>query len=130
MPCWILENWFTLDRGNNYFYSAQMTDQCRNEILDLLSGSSGYSRIDIYIVKSFVVHNNKIVTRNVVKELIKGCSFDQAGQPYSPVLVKNLWCIKGTTFKLTVDTKNLVIGCISPSVDSIFTKIIQDEERL
>lgn len=131
MPCWILESWFTLNHDRNSFiYSTQIIDQYRDEILDLLSDRSGYARKNIYIVRNFVVYNNKIVTRNALKEVIGSRISNSVGQVYSPVLVKSPWCLKSTTYKLTMDTKDLVIGCVHSSVDGVLTKIIQDEERL
>lgn len=132
MPCWILDNWFTLNHDRNSFiYSTPIIDQCRDEILELLSDSSGCAREDIYIVRNFTAYNNKIVTRNTLKEIIGSYTSNLiTGQMYSPVLVKFPWCVKSATYKLTMDTEDLVIGCVHPSIDSIFTKIIQDEEKL
>ena len=99
-----------------FFYSTPIIDQCRDEKLELLSDRSGCAREDIYIVRNFTVYNNKIVTRNTLKEIIGSYTSNLiTGQMYSPVLVKIPWCVKSAAYKLTVDTEDLVIGCVHPS---------------
>ena len=48
----------------------------------------------------------------------------------TPIIVENTNYINGSkTFRIILGT-NLVINRIDPSVDEIFTKLVQDEEKL
>lgn len=65
----------------------------------------------------------------MARDLIE-CSRSLTSLKYAPILVKNTNYInESKTFKMILGT-NLVIKGIDPGIDEIFTKLIQDEEKL
>lgn len=118
IPCWILDNWFT--EYNDGYCCSLISDK----------GSNSYSSIEkLYLIKTVRAFNNKTITLKMARDLIE-CSRSLTSLKYAPILVKNTNYINGSkTFKMILGT-NLVIKGIDPGIDEIFTKLIQDEEKL
>lgn len=128
IPCWLLDNWFTEQYGG-YYYLSPIAAESKGLILNKLD-SGGYSSIEkLYLIKTVRTRSNKIITLNMARDLIE-CSRSLTNLKYAPILVKNTNYINGSkTFKMILGT-NLVIKGIDPVIDEIFTKLIQDEEKL
>lgn len=128
IPCWLLDNWFTEQYGG-YYYLSPIAAESKGLILNKLD-SGGYSSIEkLYLIKTVRTRSNKIITLNMARDLIE-CSRSLTSLKYAPILVKNTNYINGSkTFKMILGT-NLVIKGIDPVIDEIFTKLIQDEEKL
>lgn len=129
IPCWLLDNWFAEQYGG-YYYLSPITVESKNLILNKLD-SGGYSSIEkLYLIKTVRVRSNKIITLKMARDLIE-CSRSLTSLKYAPILVKNTNYIGGgdRTFRMILGT-NLVIKGIDPVIDEIFTKLIQDEEKL
>lgn len=128
IPCWLLDNWFTEQYGG-YYYLSPISDKSKGLILEKL-GSNSYSSIEkLYLIKTVRAFNNKTITLKMARDLIE-CSRSLTSLKYAPILVKNTNYINGSkTFKMILGT-NLVIKGIDPVIDEIFTKLIQDEEKL
>jgi len=128
IPFWILDNWFT-EQDGDYYYLSPITDRIKGLVLEKLSSYSSNSSKKLYLIKTVKTGSNKIITLNMARDLIER-SKSLTSLKYAPVLVKNTKYIGGNnTFRLILDT-GLVISGIDPSVDEIFTKLIQDEEKL
>ena len=106
-----------------------ISDKSKGLILEKL-GSNSYSSIEkLYLIKTVRVRSNKIITLKMARYLIE-YSRSLTSLKYAPILVKNTNYINGSkTFKMILGT-NLVIKGIDPGIDEIFTKLIQDEEKL
>lgn len=129
IPCWLLDNWFAEQYGG-YYYLSPITVESKNLILNKLD-SGGYSSIEkLYLIKTVRVRSNKIITLKMARDLIE-YSRSLTSLKYAPILVKSTSYIGGgdKTFKMILGT-NLVIKGIDPVIDEIFTKLIQDEEKL
>lgn len=128
IPCWLLDNWFTEQYGG-YYYLSPIAAESKGLILNKLD-SGGYISIEkLYLIKTVRTRSNKIITLNMARDLIE-CSRSLTSLKYAPILVKNTNYINGSkTFKMILGT-NLVIKGIDPGIDEIFTKLIQDEEKL
>ena len=128
IPCWLLDNWFTEQYGG-YYYLSPIAAESKGLILNKLD-SGGYSSIEkLYLIKTVRTRSNKIITLNMARDLIE-CSRSLTSLKYAPIMVKNTNYINGSkTFKMILGT-NLVIKGIDPGIDEIFTKLIQDEEKL
>lgn len=132
MPCWLLDNWFTLCSDNNsYVYYRSITDQVKGSILENLGKYHSDLVEDLYLVRTFRMSSNKVLTEYTLKKLIEH-SLPEAENPmYSSVLTKSTWCLADCgTFKVGTDLSNLVVGCVDGSINEILTRIIQDEEKL
>lgn len=106
-----------------------MTDRIKGLVLEKLSSYSSSSSKKLYLIKTVKTSSNKIITLNTARNLIER-SKSLTSLKYAPVLVKNTGYIGGNnTFRLILDT-GLVISGIDPGIDEIFTKLIQDEEKL
>lgn len=128
IPCWILDNWFT-EKDDGYYYLSPMADKIKDLVLERLSSNSNYSVKRLYLKKTVRTVSNKIITLKVARDLIE-YSRSLASLKCTPIIVKNTNYINGSkTFRVILGT-NLVINGIDPSVDEIFTKLIQDEEKL
>ena len=129
IPCWILDNWFT--EYNDGYCCSPISDKSKGLILEKLgSNSNSYSSIEkLYLIKTVRAFNNKTITLKMARDLIE-CSRSLTSLKYAPILVKNTNYINGSkTFKMILGT-NLVIKGIDSVIDEIFTKLIQDEEKL
>lgn len=128
IPFWLLDNWFTEQYGG-YYYSSPIAAESKGLILNKLD-SGGYSSIEkLYLIKTVRTRSNKTITLKMARDLIE-CSRSLTSLKYAPILVKNTNYINGSkTFKMILGT-NLVIKGIDPVIDEIFTKLIQDEEKL
>lgn len=128
IPCWILDDWFT-EKDDGYYYLSPMADKIKDLVLERLSSNSNYSVKRLYLKKTVMTVSNKIITLKVARDLIEH-SRSLASLKCTPIIVKNTNYINGSkTFRIILGT-NLVINGIDPSVDEIFTKLIQDEEKL
>ena len=128
IPCWLLDNWFT-EQDDGYYYLSPMADKIKDLVLERLSSNSNYSVKRLYLKKTVKTVSNKIITLKVARDLIEH-SRSLANLNCAPIIVKNTNYINGSkTFRIILGT-NLVINGIDPSVDEIFTKLIQDEEKL
>lgn len=128
MPCWILDNWFT-KQYDGYYLINSITDKSKGLILDRQGSNSYSSRKGLYLIKTVKAGSNKTITLKMARDLIE-CSRSLTSLKYAPILVKNTNYINGSkTFKMILGT-NLVIKGIDPGIDEIFTKLIQDEEKL
>lgn len=128
IPCWILDDWFT-EKDDGYYYLSPMADKIKDLVLERLSSNSNYSVKRLYLKKTVRTVSNKIITLKVARDLIEH-SRSLASLKCTPIIVKNTNYINGSkTFRIILGT-NLVINGIDPSVDEIFTKLIQDEEKL
>lgn len=128
IPCWVLDDWFT-EKDDGYYYLSPMADKIKDLVLERLSSNSNYSVKRLYIKKTVRTVSNKIITLKVARDLIEH-SRSLASLKCTPIIVKNTNYINGSkTFRIILGT-NLVINGIDPSVDEIFTKLIQDEEKL
>ena len=128
IPCWVLDNWFT-EQDDGYYYLSPMADKIKDLVLERLSSNSNYSVKRLYLRKTVKTSSNKIITLNTARNMIER-SVSLANLNCAPVLVKNTDYIGGNkTFRIILGT-NLVINGIDLSVDEIFTKLIQDEEKL
>ena len=128
IPCWVLDDWFT-EKDDGYYYLSPMADKIKDLVLERLSSNSNYSVKRLYLKKIVRTVSNKIITLKVARDLIEH-SRSLASLKCTPIIVKNTNYINGSkTFRIILGT-NLVINGIDPSVDEIFTKLIQDEEKL
>lgn len=128
IPCWVLDDWFT-EKDDGYYYLSPMADKIKDLVLKRLSSNSNYSVKRLYLKKTVRTVSNKIITLKVARDLIEH-SRSLASLKCTPIIVKNTNYINGSkTFRIILGT-NLVINGIDPSVDEIFTKLIQDEEKL
>lgn len=128
IPCWILDNWFT--EYNDGYCCSPISDKSKGLILEKL-GSNSYSSIEkLYLVKTVRAFNNKTITLKMARDLIE-CSRSLTSLKYAPIMVRSTSYIGGgdRTFRMILGT-NLVIKGIDPGIDEIFTKLIQDEEKL
>lgn len=128
IPCWLLDNWFT--EYNDEYCCSPISDKSKGLILEKL-GSNSYSSIEkLYLIKTVRTRSNKIITLNMARDLIE-CSRSLTSLKYAPIMVRSTSYIGGgdRTFKMILGT-NLVIKGIDPDIDEIFTKLIQDEEKL
>lgn len=125
IPCWLLDNWFTEQYGGYYYLSPES----KNLILNKLD-SGGYSSIEkLYLLKTVRTINNKTITLKMARDLIE-CSKSLTSLKYAPILVKSTSYIGGDkTFRVKLGT-DLTLKGIDPVIDEIFTKLIQDEEKL
>lgn len=127
IPCWILDNWFT--EYNDGYCCSLISDKSKGLILEKLGSNSYISIEKLYLIKTVRAFNNKTITLKMARDLIE-CSRSLTSLKYAPILVKNTNYINGSkTFKMILGT-NLVIKGIDPEIDEIFTKLIQDEEKL
>lgn len=128
IPCWLLDNWFAEQYGG-YYYLSPITVESKNLILNKLD-SGGYSSIEkLYLIKTVRAFNNKIITLNMARDLIE-YSRSLTSLKYAPILVKSTSYIGGDkTFRVKLGT-DLTLKGIDPVIDEIFTKLIQDEEKL
>ena len=128
IPCWLLDNWFAEQYGG-YYYLSPITVESKGLILEKLGSNSYSSIVKLYLIKTVRVRSNKIITLKMARDLIE-YSRSLTSLKYAPILVKNTNYINGSkTFKMILGT-NLVIKGIDPGIDEIFTKLIQDEEKL
>ena len=128
IPCWLLDNWFTRQL-DGYYLINPITDKSKGLILDRLGSNRGNMRKELLLMKAVRVSSNKTITLNTAKYLIEH-SVTLTSPRYAPILVRDMSCIKESkTFRVILDT-DLTIKGIDPSVDEIFTKLIQDEEKL
>lgn len=127
IPTWLL-NWFT-EQFNGYYYLSPMTYKDKDLVLEKLDcNSNSYSK-RLYLIKAVKAFSNKTITLNTARNLIER-SVPCTSLKYAPVLTKNIGYIGGDyTFRLKLETYP-VINEIHPSLDGIFTKIIQDEGKL
>ena len=127
IPCWILDNWFT--EYNDGYCCSPISDKSKGLILEKL-GSNSYSSIDkLYLIKTVRVRSNKIITLKMARYLIE-YSRSLTSLKYAPILVKSASYIGGgKTFRVKLGT-DLTLKGIDPVIDEIFTKLIQDEEKL
>lgn len=128
IPCWLLDNWFTEQYGG-YYYLSPIAAESKGLILNKLD-SGGYSSIEkLYLIKTVRAFNNKTITLKMARDLIE-CSRSLTSLKYAPIMIRSTSYINGSkTFKMILGT-NLVIKGIDPVIDEIFTKLIQDEEKL
>ena len=128
MPCWLLDNWFTEQYGG-YYYLSPIAAESKGLILEKL-GSNSYSSIEkLYLIKTVRAFNNKTITLKMARDLIE-CSRSLTSLKYAPILVKSASYIGGgKTFRVKLGT-DLTLKGIDPVIDEIFTKLIQDEEKL
>lgn len=128
VPTWLLENWFTNQYGG-YYYLSPITDESKDLILNKLDSNSYSSREELYIIKTVKAFSNKIITLNTARDLIEH-SRTLTSLKYAPILVWKTSYLGGDkTFRVKLGT-DLIIKGIDPSIDEIFTKLIQDEEKL
>lgn len=128
MPCWILDNWFT-EQDGDYYYLSPMTDRIKDLVLEKLSSYSNNSREELYLIKTVRTRSNKIITLNMARDLIE-CSRSLTSLKYAPIMIRSTSYIGGDkTFRMKLGT-DLTIKGIDPVIDEIFTKLIQDEEKL
>ena len=128
IPCWFLDNWFTKQYGG-YYYLSPITVESKGLILNKLGSNSYSSMEELYLIKTVKEESNKIITLNMTRDLIE-CSKSLTSLKYAPILVGKTSYIGGDkTFRVKLNT-DLIIKGIDPSVDEIFTKLIQDEEKL
>lgn len=128
IPTWLLDNWFT-EQFNGYYYLSPMTDKDKDIVLKRLDSNSNSSSKRLYLIKAVKTFSNKTITPNTSRSLIER-SVPCTSLKYVPVLTKNIGYIGGNyTFRLKLETYP-VINEIHPSLDGIFTKIIQDEGKL
>lgn len=128
VPCWILDNWFT--EYNDGYCCSPISDKSKCLILEKL-GSNSYSSIEkLYLVKTVRTRSNKIITLNMARDLIE-CSRSLTNLKYAPIMVRSTSYIGGgdRTFRMKLGT-DLTLKGIDPVIDEIFTKLIQDEEKL
>jgi hypothetical protein len=128
MPCWILDNWFT--EYNDGYCCSPISDKSKGLILEKL-GSNSYSSIEkLYLIKTVRAFNNKTITLNMARDLIE-CSRSLTSLKYAPIMVRSTSYIGGgdRTFRMKLGT-DLTLKGIDPGIDEIFTKLIQDEEKL
>lgn len=128
IPTWLLDNWFT-EQSNWYYYLSPMTDKDKDIVLKRLDSNSNSSSKRLYLIKAVKTFSNKTITPNTSRSLIERSV--PCTSKYAPVLTKNIGYIIGGnyTFRLKLETYP-VINEIHPSLDDIFTKIIQDEGKL
>jgi hypothetical protein len=128
IPFWILDNWFT-EQDGDYYYLSPMTDRIKDLVLEKLSSYSNNSREELYLIKTVKAESNKIITLNMARYLIER-SKSLTSLKYAPILVKSTSYIGGDkTFRMKLGT-DLTLKGIDPVIDEIFTKLIQDEEKL
>lgn len=128
IPCWLLDNWFTRQL-DGYYLINPITDKSKGLILDRLDSNRSNMRKELLLMKAVRVSSNKTITLNTARYLIEH-SVTLTSPRYAPILVRDMSCIKESkTFRVILDT-DLTIKGIDPSVDEIFTKLIQDEEKL
>lgn len=126
IPTWLLDSWFT-EQFNGYYYLSLMTDKDKNLILERLDRNSNSSGKRLYLIKAVKAFSNKTITPNTARSHIER-SVLCTSLKYAPVMTKNIGYIGGNyTFRLKLETYPVING-ILPSLDSIFTKIIQDGE--
>jgi hypothetical protein len=127
IPCWILDNWFT--EYNDGYYCSPISDKSKGLILEKL-GSNSYSSIEkLYLIKTVRAFSNKTITLKMARDLIE-YSRSLTSLKYAPILVKSTSYIGGNkTFRMKLGT-DLTLKGIDPIIDEIFTKLIQDEEKL
>jgi hypothetical protein len=128
IPCWLLDNWFTEQYGG--YCCSPISDKSKGLILEKL-GSNSYSSIEkLYLVKTVRAFSNKTITLKMARDLIE-CSRSLTSLKYAPILVKSTSYIGGgdRTFRMKLGT-DLTLKGIDPIIDEIFTKLIQDEEKL
>lgn len=129
MPCWILDNWFT-EQDGGYYYLSPIAAESKGLILNKLD-SGGYISIEkLYLIKTVRTRSNKIITLNIARDLIE-CSRSLTSLKYAPIMVRSTSYIGGgdRTFRMKLGT-DLTLKGIDPVIDEIFTKLIQDEEKL
>lgn len=128
IPCWILDNWFT--EYNDGYCCSPISDKSKGLILEKL-GSNSYSSIDkLYLIKTVRAFSNKTITLKMARDLIE-YSRSLTSLKYAPILVKSTSYIGGgdKTFRMKLGA-DLTLKGIDPVIDEIFTKLIQDEEKL
>ena len=129
IPRWLLDNWFTEQYGG-YYYLSPIAAESKGLILEKL-GSNSYSSIEkLYLIKTVRARSNKIITLNMARDLIE-CSRSLTSLKYAPIMVRSTSYIGGgdRTFRMKLGT-DLILKGIDPVIDEIFTKLIQDEEKL
>lgn len=128
VPCWLLDNWFTKQHGG-YYYLSPITDESKGLILNKLDSNSYSSREKLYLIKTVKAFSNKIITLNTARDLIEH-SRTLTSLKCAPILVGRTSYIGGDkTFRVKLGT-DLIIRGVDPGIDEIFTKLIQDEEKL
>ena len=127
IPCWFLDNWFTKQYGG-YYYLSPIAVESKGLILNKL-GLCSSSREKLYLLKAVKTFSNKIITLNMARDLIEH-SRALTSLKYAPILVGKTSYIGGNkTFRMKLGT-DLTLKGIDPVIDEIFTKLIQDEEKL